>query len=134
MADPSEFSDMQFADIPGTVVFTANQCRKGFELNQFCMSLSKAGNRARFKADEQAYLDDWALTPAQRDAVLNRDYNAAIEEGGNIYFLAKLINTDGSTMQFAASRMTGMSLDDYRAMMAAGGRSPEGWRSRKDGI
>jgi protocatechuate 4,5-dioxygenase alpha chain len=133
MADPAEFSDVQFADIPGTVVFTASQCRKGFQLNQFCMSLTKADNRDRFKANEQEYLEEWPLTAAQREAVLSRDYNAAIAEGGNIYFLAKLISADGNTMQYAASRMTGMTLDDYRAMMASGGRSPHGWRSIKDG-
>jgi protocatechuate 4,5-dioxygenase, alpha chain len=124
---------VDFNDIPGTTMFTSKQCRMGFELNQFCMSLTKPQNRVRFKADEQKYLDEWALNPRQRDAILNRDYNAAIAEGGNIYFLAKLIGTDGETMQSAASRMAGMSLADYRAMMAAGGRSPQGWRSIKDG-
>jgi hypothetical protein len=28
--------------------------------------------------------------------------------------------------------MTGMSVADYQAMMLAGGRSPEGWRSVKE--
>jgi protocatechuate 4,5-dioxygenase alpha chain len=97
------------------------------------MSLMKAENRARFKADPQSYLDGWSLTPAQRQAVLDRDYNAAINEGGNIYFLSKIIFADGQSMQHAAGLMTGMSTEDYRAMMAAGGRRPEGWRSIKEG-
>ena len=29
--------------------------------------------------------------------------------------------------------MTGMSVDEYAAMMASGGRSPEGQRSKKEG-
>ena len=29
--------------------------------------------------------------------------------------------------------MTGMNIDEYQQMMLAGGRSPEGWRSIKDG-
>ena len=123
----------EFDDIPGTVIFTARQSRKGYQLHQFCMSLRKPENRDRFKADEEAYLDEWLLSAPQREAVLNRDYNAAIAEGGNIYFLAKLISTDGQTMQYAASRMSGMSSEDYVAMMVAGGRKPEGWRSIKDG-
>ena len=28
--------------------------------------------------------------------------------------------------------MTGMSIEDYQAMMLAGGRSPDGVRSKKD--
>jgi protocatechuate 4,5-dioxygenase alpha chain len=122
-----------FDDIPGTVVFTGRQTRKGYHLNQFCMSLMKADNRERFKADPGAYLDEWPLTQAQRRAVLDRDYNAAIVEGGNIYFLSKIIFTDGQSMQHAAGVMTGMSTEDYRAMMAAGGRAPQGWRSVKEG-
>ena len=121
-----------FNDIPGTTVFTAQQSRKGYWLNQFCMSLMKGENRERFKANERAYLDEWQMTEAQKQAVLNRDYNAAIAEGGNIYFLAKLFSTDGKSFQFAAGSMTGMTQDEYAAMMLAGGRSPEGVRSIKE--
>ena len=128
MADVSEF-----ADIPGTVVFTPSQCRRGYRLNQFCASLKQAHNRERFKADEAAYLDEWDLTPEQRRAVLERDHNAAIAAGANIHFLAKLIATDGQTMLQAASSMSGMTDEEYIAMMAAGGRSPQGLRSLKDG-
>jgi len=31
--------DKEFKDIPGTIVFDAEQSRKGYWLNQFCMSL-----------------------------------------------------------------------------------------------
>jgi protocatechuate 4,5-dioxygenase alpha chain len=123
----------EFDDIPGTTVFTAQQSRKGFHLNQFCMSLMKAANRERFRADERAYLDEWPMTEAQKQAVLARDYNAAIAEGGNIYFLAKIFSTDGKSFQQAAASMTGMTPEAYAAMMLAGGRSPEGWRSIRDG-
>ena len=46
-----------YKDIPGTIVFDSDQSRKGYHLNQFCMSLMSSDNRARFKADERAYLD-----------------------------------------------------------------------------
>jgi len=122
----------EFEDIPGTRVFTARRARQGYHLNQFAMSLMKPENRARFKADERAYLDEWPLTDAQKKAVLARDYNAMLDEGGNIYFLAKIFSTDGNSFQFAAGSMTGMSQEDYAAMMIAGGRSPEGQRSKKE--
>jgi protocatechuate 4,5-dioxygenase alpha chain len=125
--------DAELDDIPGTTVFTAARSRKGFQLNQFCMSLMKAENRERFLADERAYLDEWPMTEAQKQAVLDRNYNAAIAEGGNIYFLAKIFSTDGQSFQQAAGSMTGMTPEEYREMMAAGGRSPEGQRSKKEG-
>lgn len=122
-----------FDDIPGTTVFTAQRSRKGFHLNQFCMSLMKADNRERFKADERAYLDAWPMTEAQKQAVLDRDYNKAIEEGGNIYFLAKIFSTDGQSFLQAVGTMTGMTPEAYSAMMIAGGRPIEGNRSIKEG-
>lgn len=119
----------EFDDIPGTRVYTAARARKGYHLNQFAMSLMKAENRGRFKSDERAYLDEWKLTDAQKAAVLARDYNAMLDEGGNIYFLAKIFSTDGKSFQYAAGTMTGMTQEEYAAMMLAGGRSPEGQRS-----
>jgi protocatechuate 4,5-dioxygenase alpha chain len=126
-------SDPDLFDIPGTTVFTGVQTRKGYHLNQFCMSLRSAANRARFVADERAYLDEWPMTEAQKRAVLDRDWNAALAEGGNIYFLAKILATDGTSFPEAASIMTGVSVDEYTAMMRAGGRSPEGQRSIREG-
>jgi protocatechuate 4,5-dioxygenase alpha chain len=126
-------SDPGLYDIPGTTVFTGVQTRKGYHLNQFCMSLRSAANRARFVADERAYVDEWSMTEAQKQAVLNRDWNAALAEGGNIYFLAKIFATDGTSFPEAASIMTGVSVTEYTAMMRAGGRSPEGQRSIREG-
>ena len=121
-----------FKDIPGTVVFDATQSRLGYHLNMFCMSLMKADNRSAFKADERAYLQQFPMTEAQREAVLARDYNRMIALGGNIYFLAKIGATDGFSFQNLASKMTGMPEDEYKAMMIAGGRPAKGNRSRTD--
>jgi protocatechuate 4,5-dioxygenase alpha chain len=128
---PVNYADA-FKDIPGTVVFDATQSRLGYHLNMFCMSLMKAENRAAFKADERAYLQRFAMTDAQREAVLARDYNRMIELGGNIYFLAKIGATDGFSFQNLASKMTGMPEDEYKAMMVRGGRPAHGNRSRSD--
>jgi len=120
--------DKPYKDIPGTTIFDAEQSRKGYHLNQFCMSLMKAENRARFKANERAYLDEWPMTEAQKQAVLARDLNRCIELGGNIYFLAKIGATDGKSFQQMAGSMTGMTEEEYRDMMVRGGRSIEGNR------
>ena len=120
--------DKPYLDVPGTTIFDAEQSRKGYHLNQFCMSLMKAENRERFKADERAYLDEWAMTEEQKQGVLTRDLNRCIAAGGNIYFLAKIGATDGKSFQYMAASMTGMTQEQYAAMMLAGGRSAEGNR------
>ena len=117
-----------YQDVPGTTIFDAEQSRLGYHLNQFCMSLMKAANRVRFKADERAYLDEWPMSEDQKQAVLARDLNRCISLGGNIYFLAKIGSTDGKSFQQMAGSMTGMTEDEYRAMMVGGGRSADGNR------
>jgi protocatechuate 4,5-dioxygenase alpha chain len=120
----------ELEDIPGTRVYTAKRARQGYWMNQFAMSLMTADNRERWKADEKAYLADWPMTEEQRQSILDRDYNRMLDLGGNIYFLAKLFSTDGLSFVQAVSTMTGMSVEEYQAMMIAGGRSPDGLRSK----
>ena len=120
--------DKPYLDVPGTTVFDMEQSRKGYGLNQFCMSLMTASNRERFKANERTYLDEWAMTEDQKQAVLVRDLNRCIGLGGNIYFLAKIGATDGKSFQQMAGSMTGMTEGEYRNMMIGGGRSVQGNR------
>lgn len=124
--------DKPYLDVPGTTIFDADQSRKGYWLNQFCMSLMRAENRARFLADERAYLDEWPMTEEQKQGVLDRDLNRLISLGGNIYFLAKIGATDGRSFQQMAGSMTGLSEEEYRDMMIAGGRTPDGNRYTRE--
>jgi protocatechuate 4,5-dioxygenase alpha chain len=123
----------EFEDIPGTRVFTAKRARQGYHMNQFAMSLMKGENRERFKKDERAYLDEWPLSEEQKQAILDRDYNRCLDLGGNVYFLSKLFSTDGISFAQAVSTMTDMNFEEYTKMMIAGGRSPQGVRSKKEG-
>ena len=125
-------TDKPWHDIPGTILFDAEQSRRGFHLNQFCMSLMKAENRAAFKADERACLDRWPMTEAQKQSVLDRDWNGMLALGGNIYFTSKIAATDGLSFQQIAAIMSGVTQPEYAAMMLAGGRSIVGNRSRKE--
>ena len=131
MSQSFDLADLD--DIPGTTIFTMARSRQAYHLHKFCMSLMTADNRAAFKADEASYLDRFRMTAEQRQGVVDRDFNRLIALGGNIFFLVKISNTDGWSVQRAVGRMTGMSVEDYAAMMIAGGRSPEGNHSIKGG-
>ena len=124
--------DKPYTDMPGTTVFDTDQMRRGYWLNQFCVSLMNAENRERFKANERAYLDEWQMSEEQKQAVLARDLNRCVELGGNIYFLARIGATDGKSFQYMAASMTGMTQEEYANMMKGGGRSIEGNRSQKE--
>jgi protocatechuate 4,5-dioxygenase, alpha chain len=125
-----------YDDIPGTIVFDGRHSRRGYPLNKFLMSLNTPANRDAFRADEAGYLDRFRLDDEQRAAVLEREWLRIIELGGNIYYTYKLAACDGMTFQDLAGEQTGMSADEFAAMMLAGGRPPEGnrhvdeWRDR----
>jgi len=121
-----------YEDIPGTWVFDAQRARIGYHLNEFLYSLMKAENRAEFLADEHKYLMKFAMTEEQREAVMKRAWNRLLELGGVSYALAKLAFTDKKSYQFMASQMVGVPESDYVKMMLAGGRSPDGWRSKSE--
>ena len=114
-------------------MFHRHRSRQGYHLNQCFMSLLKADNRERFLADERAYLEAWGkLTEAQIEAVLARDWLGMVKQGGNIYYMAKLIGTDQQTFQYVAGEMCGMSEEAYRRMMVDGGRPVDGNRSKAE--
>jgi protocatechuate 4,5-dioxygenase alpha chain len=115
-----------YDDIPGTYVFDAHRARQGYALNMFCKSLDQPGNRESFAADEAAYLARFDLTPAQRTAVLDRQWLRMLELGGNIYYTFKLAIFDRRSMQYVGGQMSGITEEEFRQMMLEGGRPADG--------
>jgi protocatechuate 4,5-dioxygenase, alpha chain len=123
-------ANRDYDDIPGTFVFDGRRSRMGYALNKFCMSLNTPANRDSLRRDPDSYLDQFALTPEQRDAVVTRNWLRMLELGGNIYYTYKLAAFDGMTFQQLASQQTGVTEAQYVEMMLSGGRSIVGNRSR----
>ena len=122
-----------FSDIPGTRVMTGKHSQKGYHLNMFCMSLNKQANRDEFRKDEAAYLEKFPLTPEQKEAVLERQWLRLLDLGGNIYYTFKLVIFDRRSMQYVGAEMSGISEEEFRAMMVAKGRNIDGNRSIAEG-
>jgi len=109
-------------EIPGTTIFDGAQARKGYALNKMCMSFNDTANRAEFLRDEDAYCARYGLNEHQRDAIRRRDMLALVAAGGNAYYLAKFAGIFGLDMQDIGAQQTGMTKDEFRAMLAAAGR------------
>ena len=128
----------EFEDVPSTTTSpargssTPSARARATISNAFFYSLMKAENRAEFLADERKYLQKFPMTEAQRDAVVKRDWNTLLELGGVSYAIVKLAFTDKKSYQHMASKMAGVTESEYVKMMLAGGRSPDGWRSKSE--
>ncbi len=107
--------------IPGTPVFDGDAAQKGLGLNAMCYSFNQAANRAAFVADEAGYMDRFALTDPQREAVRQRDVPGMIAAGGNVYYLAKLAGILGLNVQDLGALQTGLPIEEFKAALLAHG-------------
>lgn len=101
-------------DIPGTTVFNGAQAMKGYALNKMCYSFNKAENREEFKADEEAYMEKYKLNDGQKTAIRARDVLGLIDQGGNIYYLAKFAGIFGLSVQDVGGLQTGKTTEEFK--------------------
>lgn len=107
--------------IPGTIIFDGTMAQKGYALNKMCYSFNEAANREAFLQDEDAYCDKFGLNEQQRAAVRHRNVLELLDAGGNIYYLAKFAGIFGLGVQDIGAQQTGMSVDAFKAKLAAAG-------------
>jgi protocatechuate 4,5-dioxygenase alpha subunit len=98
------------------------EARRGYALNRLLGSLMDPANRERFGADEAAYCDGYGVSLEARRAVVERDYTALLEHGASVFYAFKLTMVDRKTMQHLSAGFTGMSPEEFDAVMRAGGR------------
>jgi protocatechuate 4,5-dioxygenase, alpha chain len=105
--------------IPGTVIFGAEQARKGYALNRMCYSFNEAANRQSFIDNEDAYCERFGLNEQQREAIRQRNVLALLAAGGNAYYLAKFAGIFGLDMQDIGAQQTGLTKEQFQARLDA---------------
>ena len=108
--------------IPGTTPFDGDMAKKGYALNKMCFSFNSADCRAEFLKDEEAYMRKYSLTEPQAAAIRAKNVLQLIAAGGNAYYLAKFAGIFGLDMQDIGAQQTGMTKDEFRAMLVAAGQ------------
>ncbi len=108
--------------IPGTIMFDGHMARVGYGLNKMCYSLNAQSARDEFARDEMAYCDKFCLTKGQKKAIEDRDINGLLEQGGNIYFLAKFAGCLGLNMQDIGALQTGVTLEEFKEKLVTAGQ------------
>ncbi|WP_322891869.1 MULTISPECIES: alpha/beta fold hydrolase [unclassified Yoonia] len=99
--------------IPQTPLFDRPRSTAGYALNKMAMGLATPEGRAAFRADEQAYLDRFALTAEQRAAVLARDWAEMVRLGGNLFYILKISAVDPTPIRDIGAAQAGLSLDTF---------------------
>ena len=109
-------------EVPGTRVFDGVLASKGYALNKMCFSFNDAGNREAFRKDEEGYCRKYGLNAEQYEAIRSRDVLGLLAAGGNVYYLAKFAGILGLDVQDLGAAQTGMSKEDFKAMLVAAGK------------
>lgn len=100
-------------EIPGTYVFDYTRSQLGYRINKMCMSLTKPANRAAFKADAEAYMEQYQLPEHQRELVRGKDWLGLIKSGANVYLLIKIAECMGVGLYGMGAQMRGETLEQF---------------------
>ena len=108
--------------MPGTTVFDGPESRKGYRLNKFAMSFTRAENREAFKADEEAFMEKWQLNETEKQHLRDRNFHGLVDEcGGNIYMIMKIGTCTGHGLYHIGAQLRGQSFEDFMATRNAKG-------------
>ena len=104
---------MGLKPIPDTSIFDLRASRRGYRLNKLCGSLCSAQNREAFKRDEEAYMDRFSLSDAEKDLIRRRDFAGMIQAGMNIYWMLKIGSVTGNSLYRMGAQMRGESYEQF---------------------
>jgi len=99
--------------LQGTYLFDLERSAKGLRLNRFLHGLTRAENRALFKADPAAAFDAAGLTEEERAMVRSLDWRALIRYGASFFTLEKLGRVSGVQNPAMVAHMRGESLEEF---------------------
>jgi protocatechuate 4,5-dioxygenase alpha chain len=99
-------------DPPGTFVYTGEMATKGYALTRFGLSLRNPDNRARFLADEDAYMRAAGLTETEIALVRARDWTGLIEAGGHLQAMLKVAATVGQNLWHIGAHNAGLEVEE----------------------
>jgi protocatechuate 4,5-dioxygenase alpha subunit len=103
--------------IQGGYVFTGANSARSYRLNKMAASLTAPENRAKFQADEDAYMRAQNLSDQERDLVARRDWKGMMEYGASIYLVIKIGGALGHSLPEIGAHTAGLTLAEFQARM-----------------
>ena len=79
-------------------LFDEVSARRGIRLNKAAYSLKHPEQRELFARDEEAWMEQFGLTEAERDLVRRRDWIGLWRGGMSIYVMVKLSGVTGTPL------------------------------------
>ena len=99
--------------ITNTYVFDLEMSEKGTRINKFAESLNQEENRDKFKADTDAFMDQFDMTDAEKKLVTDNDWLNLVKAGGNIYNVVKIAALFDVGLYPVGAQQMGLSYEDF---------------------
>ncbi len=93
--------------VSGAYLFTGERSARAYRLNKMAMAFTDAANRAAFKADEEAFMDSFGLSAAEKDLVRRRDWKGMMDHGASIYLAIKIGGVTGDALPAIGNHTAG---------------------------
>ena len=103
------------AAVQGGYVFTGEDSARSYRLNKMAASLTSPENRARFQADEGAYMRGFGMSDQEMDLVVRRDWKGMMDYGASIYLVIKIGGSVGQTLLEIGSHTAGLTAAEFQA-------------------
>ncbi len=95
----ARLESVQPSELPPELdLFDETAARRGIRLNKAAYSLKHADQRELFARDEEAWMDQFALTDEERRLIRSRDWIGLWRAGMTIYVMVKLSGVTGTPL------------------------------------
>ena len=99
-------SAVQPRDLPEDLdLFDEATATRGLRLNKAAYSLKHADQRELFERDEEAWMEQFGLTPEERELMRARDWIGLWRAGMSIYVMVKLLGVTGVVLPDVGRQM-----------------------------
>ena len=97
---------VQPSDLPDDLdLFYEETASRGIRLNKAAYSLKHPEQRELFERDEEAWMEQFGLTDAERDLIRRRDWIGLWRAGMTIYVMVKLSGVTGTPLPEIGKQM-----------------------------
>jgi protocatechuate 4,5-dioxygenase alpha subunit len=101
--------------VTGGYVFTGENSAKSYRLNKMAVTLTSPENRAKFQADEDAYMHGLNLSDHEIDLVRRRDWKGMMDYGASIYLVIKIGGSVGCSLPEIGAHTAGLTVAEFQA-------------------
>lgn len=108
------------ANLRGAARYRGELAQRALRLNRFLVYISKRENRDEYLVDEEASMQEWGLSPSERDLIRQRNYEGLLVAGVNIYAIAKSGYVFGATLLEIGAAMRGQTTAEFLAEKGRG--------------